>query len=213
MTTEKTVTTEDINQRANRKSAARKRVQDKEVASKKKRKKGLLIVHSGNGKGKSTAAFGLCVRALGNGMRVAVVQFTKGKWRTGERTFFEGFGDAIVFKSMGEGFTWETQDRQGDIQAAEKAWEQVEAFLAEAAEGVWQLLVLDELNSILRYGYLDEARVVRALMARPPPLHVVVTGRGAPKALLEQADTVTEMVAVKHAYRDGGVRAQKGIEF
>ena len=203
---------EDNNQRANRKAAARKRVQDKEVASKTKRK-GLLIVHNGNGKGKSTAAFGLCVRALGNGMRVAVVQFTKGKWRTGERTFFKDFGETIVFKSMGEGFTWETQDRQGDIQAAEKAWQQVETFLHEATQGAWQLLVLDELNSILRYGYLDEARVLQALAQRPPQLHVVVTGRGAPQALLELADTVTEMVAVKHAYRDGGVRAQKGIEF
>ena len=202
---------EDLNARANRKALLRKQRQDKEVASKTIRK-GVLIVHHGNGKGKSTAALGLCLRALGHGMRVAVVQFTKGRWKTGERRFFQDYGDNILFKSMGDGFTWETQDRAADIRAAEKAWQQVDQLLAEARQGLWQMLILDELNSILRYGYLDEERVLTALRNRAESLHVVVTGRGACRGLLDLADTVTEMKSEKHAYQ-AGVMAQKGVEF
>ena len=190
------------------KAAKRKAFRDKKLATK-TLEKGLLMVHTGKGKGKSTAAFGLVLRALGNGLKVGVVQFTKGAWKTGERAALERFGDQIRFAAMGEGFTLETQDRTRDLAAAGKAWAAAKAMLADPGLG---LVVLDELNIVLRYDSLDLAEVVMALRARRPGLHVLVTGRNAKKELIDAADMVTEMVPVKHHF-DAGVKAQAGIEF
>jgi cob(I)alamin adenosyltransferase len=186
----------------------RKAVQDAEVASK-TLEKGLLIVNTGPGKGKSTAAFGLALRMLGHGRRVGVVQFVKGAWHTGERQAFTAFGDRIEWHSMGEGFTWETQDKARDIAAAERAWGKASELIADPTIG---LVILDELNIALRYDYLDLAAVVAALQARRDDLHVVVTGRNAKPELIAAADLVTEMTLVKHHFA-AGVKAQKGIEF
>ncbi len=187
----------------------RKAAQDAEVASKSILEKGLLIVHTGPGKGKSTAAFGLALRALGRGFRVGVVQFIKGAWATGERPALERFGDQIVWRTMGEGFTWETQDRARDVAAAKAAWEEAKRMMADETI---RLVVLDELNIALRYDHLPLAEVVETLRTRRPGLHVVVTGRNAKPELLEAADCVTEFALVKHHF-EAGVRAQKGIEF
>ncbi|SFC63570.1 cob(I)alamin adenosyltransferase [Bosea sp. CRIB-10] len=190
------------------KMAKRKAVQDAEVAGK-TLEKGLLIVNTGPGKGKSTAAFGLILRALGHGWRIGVVQFIKGAWSTGERKALEAFGDQVSWHSMGEGFTWETQDRARDIAAATRAFEKARELMAD--EGI-RLLVLDELNIALRYDYLPLADVVAVLQARRPDLHIVVTGRNAKPELIEAADLVTEMTLVKHHFA-AGVKAQEGIEF
>ncbi len=190
------------------KMAKRKAVQDAEVASK-TIEKGLLIVNTGPGKGKSTAAFGLALRMLGYGRKVGVVQFIKGAWHTGEKDALAGFGDRLVWHTMGEGFTWETQDRQRDVAAAERAWSKAEELLADPQ---MSLVVLDELNIALRYDYLDVERVVDTLRNRRSDLHVVVTGRNAKPALIEVADLVTEMTLVKHHFA-AGVKAQQGIEF
>ena len=169
--------------------------------------RGIVLVNTGNGKGKSSAAFGMVARALGHGMRVGVVQFIKGSFSTGEETFFRRFPE-VSYHVMGEGFTWDTQDRERDIASAGKAWRQALAFLTDP--GV-NLVVLDEINIALKYQYLDLQAVLAALRARPPMQHVVLTGRAAPDELIEYADTVTEMRDVKHAYR-AGVQAQKGVE-
>ena len=190
------------------KMANRKAVQDAEVAEK-TREKGLLIVHTGSGKGKSTAAFGLALRMLGNNRRVGVVQFIKGAWSTGEQPALAVFGDRVVWHTMGEGFTWETQDLKRDVAAAEKAWEKAVELMVDETIG---LVILDELNIALRYDYLDLDKIVAALQARRPDLHVVVTGRNAKPALIEAADMVTEMTLVKHHFK-AGVKAQAGIEF
>ena len=186
----------------------RKAVQDAEVAEK-TIEKGLLIVHTGPGKGKSTAAFGLMLRALGRGWRVGVVQYIKGAWETGERFALDRFADQVEWHTMGEGFTWETQDRDRDVAAARAAWARTEALMADPAI---RLLVLDELNIALRYDYLPLAEVVEALSRRRPDLHVVVTGRNAKPELIAAADLVTEMAVVKHHFA-AGVKAQEGIEF
>jgi cob(I)alamin adenosyltransferase len=191
------------------KMAKRKAVQDAEVAGKPIAEKGLLIVHTGPGKGKSTAAFGLALRALGRGFRVGVVQFVKGAWTTGERTAIERFGDRVEWRTMGEGFTWETQDRARDVAAAEAAWVEAKRMMADPSI---RLLVLDELNIALRYDYLPLEAVVEALTARRPDLHVVVTGRNAKPELIAAADCVTEFALVKHHFA-AGVRAQAGVEF
>ncbi|HTV32595.1 MAG TPA: cob(I)yrinic acid a,c-diamide adenosyltransferase [Methylocella sp.] len=191
------------------KMAKRKLLQDAKVLRKSIEKKGLLIVHTGAGKGKSTAAFGLLLRALGHGMRVGVVQFIKGAWQTGERAVLERFEDLVSWHTMGEGFTWETQDRGRDIKAAEKAWAKACELMADPAIA---LLVLDELNIALRYEYLNFEYVLLALQNRRPDLHVVVTGRNARPELLAAADLVTEMRLIKHHF-DAGVKAQTGIEF
>lgn len=190
------------------KMAKRKAVQDAEVASK-TLEKGLLIVNTGPGKGKSTAAFGLILRALGHGWRIGVVQFIKGAWSTGERRALEAFGDQVSWHAMGEGFTWETQDKARDIAAATRAFAKAQELMAD--ESI-RLLVLDELNIALRYDYLPLAEVVAALQARRPGLHIVVTGRNAKPELIEAADLVTEMTLVKHHFA-AGVKAQEGIEF
>ena len=199
----------DDAERHKEKMRKRKAVQDKEVAGK-TLEKGLLIVHTGPGKGKSTAAFGLILRGLGHGWRIGVVQFIKGACQTGERLVLEAhFADLVSWHTMGEGFTWETQDRARDIAAAEAAWKQAETLMADPAI---RLLILDELNIALRYDYLPVAEVVSVLRHRRSNLHVVVTGRNAPQALIEAADLVTEMSLVKHHFA-AGVKAQEGIEF
>ena len=207
-------TEEDINRRANEKAKNRKAARDKMLATKTK-EKGLLIVHTGKGKGKSTAAFGLAVRAIGNGMKVGVVQFVKGKWQTGERGVLEHFPDQVEIRTMGEGFTWDTQDRARDIKAAKAAWEASKEMIegCRGATPKYDLVVLDELNIVLRYDYLELDEVIAFLRDKPADLHVVVTGRNAKPALIEIADLVTEMTLVKHPFREQGVKAQKGIEF
>lgn len=190
------------------KMARRKAVQDAEVAAKTV-EKGLLIVNTGPGKGKSTAAFGLALRMLGHGRRVGVVQFIKGAWHTGEKDALAVFGDRLVWHTMGEGFTWETQDLARDVAAANAAWAKAEELMADPSFG---LVILDELNIALRYDYLDLEMVVAALKNRREGLHVVVTGRNAKPALVEAADLVTEMAAAKHHF-SAGVKAQAGIEF
>jgi len=186
----------------------RKAVQDAEVAEKTV-EKGLLIVHTGAGKGKSTAAFGLALRVLGHGGRVGVVQFIKGAWHSAERDALATFGPRVEWHSMGEGFTWETQDLARDIASARKAWEKACELMADESIG---LVILDELNIALRYDYLPLEEVLAALAARRAGLHVVITGRNAKPALIEAADLVTEMGLVKHHFK-AGVKAQKGIEF
>jgi cob(I)alamin adenosyltransferase len=179
------------------------------IMARKRKGAGLLIVHSGDGKGKSTAAFGMAVRALGWGQRVGIVQFIKGKWATGERRFFERFPDQVAFKVMGEGFTWDTQDRARDIAAAEAAWAASKVMIADPA---LHLVILDELNIALRYEYLAIAEVVATLSGRPAEKHVCVTGRNARPELIAIADTVTEMTLVRHAF-ERDIKAQRGIDF
>ncbi|GGE16977.1 cob(I)yrinic acid a,c-diamide adenosyltransferase [Aureimonas endophytica] len=202
------MTQDELDARHAEKMKKKKAARDKILATKTV-EKGLLIVHTGKGKGKSTAAFGLVFRALGNGMKVGIVQFVKGKWETGERVALERFEDRVTITAMGDGFTWETQDRRRDIEAAAAAWERAKALVMDDEH---DLVLLDELNIVLRYDYLDLAEVLEVLRNRPPMKHVVVTGRNAKEELIELADLVTEMEAVKHPFRSG-VKAQKGIEF
>jgi len=190
------------------KKRKQKAARDRMLANK-TREKGLLMVHTGKGKGKTTAAMGLAVRAIGNGMKVGIVQFVKGKWETGERQVLEAFPDQVEIRVMGEGFSWDSQDRQRDIAAANAAWEMAKEMIADPQFG---LVVLDELNIPLRYDHLDINEVVAGLKARPDGLHVLVTGRNAKDELIEAADMVTDMTMVKHHFRDD-VKAQKGIEF
>ena len=208
------LTDEDKNIRANEKAKKRKAVRDKMLANKTV-EKGLLIVHTGKGKGKSTAAFGLVTRAIGNGMRVGVVQFVKGKWETGERHVLEKFPKQVKIRTMGEGFTWDTQDRARDITAAEAAWAASKKMI-EASRGAdpkYDMVLLDELNIVLRYDYLELAEIVDFFKKRPEKLHIIVTGRNAKSDLIEIADLVTEMTQIKHPFREQNVKAQKGIEF
>jgi cob(I)alamin adenosyltransferase len=200
--------TTNENERHRAKMQKRKAVQDAEVAQK-TIEKGLLIVHTGTGKGKSTAAFGLALRVLGRGGKIGVVQFIKGAWHSAERDALARFPDQVSWHTMGEGFTWETQDRARDVAAAERAWAKAKELMTDPALA---MLVLDELNIALRYDYLDLAEVVRVLNERRKDLHVVVTGRNAKPELVAAADLVTEMTLVKHHFA-AGVKAQPGIEF
>jgi len=199
--------------RANEKAANKKRAREKMLA-KKTIEKGLLIVHTGNGKGKSTAAFGLVARAMGNGMRVGVIQFVKGKWETGERDILEHFPDRVEIHAMGEGFSWETQDKARDIAAARAAWEKSKEMIeaSRSPDPEFDMILLDELNIVLRYDNLPLDEIIETLANKPEDLHVIVTGRNAKDELIEIADLVTEMTQVKHPFRSG-VKAQKGIEF
>ena len=200
--------------RADQKSRKRKAAREKMIAEKTV-EKGLLIVHTGKGKGKSTAAFGLVFRALGNGLRVGIIQFVKGKWETGERYALEKFGDQVETKAMGEGFSWDTQDKARDIRAAEAAWAQAQAWIA-ASDGdkpKFDMILLDELNIPLRYDNLPIASVVETLRTKPKNLHLIITGRNAKDELIDIADLVTEMGQVKHPFREQNVKAQRGIEF
>ncbi|GLK67514.1 cob(I)yrinic acid a,c-diamide adenosyltransferase [Hansschlegelia plantiphila] len=201
------MTTEDPARHAE-KMKARKAHQDK-IVSERQSEKGLLIVHTGKGKGKSTAAFGMAMRAIAHGMKVGVVQFIKGPWESGERDLLRRFPDQVEVHAMGEGFTWETQDRERDVKAAREAWEMSKRFIDDPDV---KLVILDELNIVLRYDYLDLQEVLAALKNRPADCHVVVTGRNAKDEMIELADLVTEMTQVKHPFRDG-VKAQAGIEF
>jgi cob(I)alamin adenosyltransferase len=199
---------EELNRRHAEKMAKRKGARARMLA-RKTEERGLVIVHTGTGKGKSTAAFGMVMRCLGHGLKVGIVQFIKGAWDTGERHVLERFPELVTCRAMGEGFTWETQDRARDIAAARAAWDAAKAMIADPG---YHLVLLDELNIVLRYDYLEIAEVVAALKAKPRDLHVVVTGRNAKPELMEMADLVTEMTLVKHPFRSG-VKAQKGIEF
>ena len=196
------------NARHHEKMAKKKAARDKIMAGK-TIEKGLLIVHTGKGKGKSTAAFGMVFRCIGHGMKSGVIQFVKGAWGTGERTVLEKFPELVTIKAMGEGFTWETQDRERDIAHARAAWEEAMRMIADPA---YRMVLLDELNIVLRYDYLPLDEGLDALSAKPADLHVGVTGRNAKPALVEAADLVTEMGAVKHHF-SAGIKAQKGIEF
>jgi cob(I)alamin adenosyltransferase len=198
----------ELNARHAEKMAKRKAARARMLAAKTE-ERGLLIVHTGKGKGKSTAAFGMVMRCLGHGLRVGIVQFVKGAWETGERKALARFGDLVTCRAMGEGFTWETQDRARDIAAARAAWEAAKAMIADPA---LSLVLLDELNIVLRYDYLPLQEVLDVLRAKPRALHVVVTGRNAKPELIDLADLVTEMTQIKHPFR-AGVKAQRGIEF
>ncbi|MGV7119295.1 cob(I)yrinic acid a,c-diamide adenosyltransferase [Sphingopyxis sp. 550A] len=172
--------------------------------------KGLVIVHTGPGKGKSSAAFGMAIRAIGHGMKVGIVQFVKGAMATGERAVFDRFPELAAFKPMGEGFTWDTQNRARDIEVAREAWEEVKRMIADPA---YKMVIADELNIVLRYDYLPVEEVLATLAAKPAMTHVVITGRNAPQPLIDAADLVTEMTQVKHPFREQNVRAQAGVEF
>ncbi len=188
---------------------ARKKAARDKMMEKKTEQKGLIIVHTGPGKGKTTAALGMAIRALGHGMRVSIIQFVKGKRETAERRILKGFAPQLEIQALGEGFTWETQDREKDMLAATSAWAVAKRHLTSSNYG---MIILDELNILLRDATLPLPEVLAALAARPPMQHVVITGRGAPPELIEMADLVTEMTLVKHPFKQG-VAAQAGIEF
>jgi cob(I)alamin adenosyltransferase len=192
-----------------RRMARRKEVQQQRVGER-NLEKGLVLVFTGDGKGKTTAALGLALRTLGHGDQVAVVQFIKGGWQPGEAKALELFGEALHWHALGEGFTWETQDRDRDRQLVQQAWEQSLVYLADASR---KLVVLDEVNVALKLGYLGIEQVLAGLDLRPELTHVALTGRGAPPQLVERADLVTEMKLVRHPFREQGVKAQRGIEF
>lgn len=187
----------------------RKEVQEQRLA-KTSDKKGLIIVNTGNGKGKTTAALGMVLRSLGHGYRVAIVQFIKGGWEPAEKAIFQPWQNQLEFHAMGEGFTWETQDRNRDIQKAEAAWQLSLNFIRNSE---FKLILLDEINVTLKLGYLSLNDVLAGLAEKHPDTHIILTGRGAPTGLIEQADLVTEMTLIKHPFREQGVKAQPGIEY
>ena len=198
----------ELDARHAEKMRKKKAARDKILATKTE-ERGLLIVHTGKGKGKSTAAMGMAMRCVGHGMRVAIVQFVKGVWETGERDVLAKFPDQVTIRAMGEGFSWETQDRQRDLAAARQAWDAAKELMADPS---YKMVILDELNIVLRYDNLPLDEVVETLRNKPRDLHVVVTGRNAKEALIDAADLVTEMEMIKHPFR-AGVKAQAGIEF
>ena len=199
---------DEINARANERRRKHKAAKDR-ILAKKVREGGLLIVHTGKGKGKTTAAMGMVVRAIGHGQKVGIVQFVKGKWETGERVVLEAFPDLVTITAMGEGFTWETQDRARDIAAAEAAWERDKEMILDPANA---MVLLDEINIVLRNDYLPIAEVAAFLKYKPEDVHVICTGRNAKPELIEIADLVTEMTEIKHHFR-ADFKAQAGIEF
>jgi cob(I)alamin adenosyltransferase len=199
---------ERIAERHAEKMAKKKAARNKIMATKTKTG-GLLVVHTGKGKGKSTAAFGMICRGIGHGMRVGVVQFVKGKWETGEKKVLEAFSDQVTIHTMGEGFTWDTQDLNRDITAAQAAWEQAKLMMNDPS---YSMVLMDELNIVLRYDYLELEEVLRTLSNKRKELHVIVTGRNAKEQLIAAADLVTEMTMIKHPFRSG-FKAQAGIEF
>ncbi|SCA56393.1 Cob(I)yrinic acid a,c-diamide adenosyltransferase [Candidatus Terasakiella magnetica] len=198
---------EDLQKHASKmakKKAARDRMMEKKIDE-----KGLVIVHTGKGKGKSSSAFGMALRCVGHGFKVGVIQFIKGAWDTAERRVFEGFPDQVTFKAMGEGFTWETQDKERDIAAAQKAWAAAKEMIES---GEYRMVILDEINVAMRYDYISEDDVLECLENRPDLVHVVLTGRHASEKLLDVAELATEMTLVKHPFRSG-IKAQPGVEF
>jgi cob(I)alamin adenosyltransferase len=200
--------TTNKDQRHNARMARKKQVVDAAIAAAEE-ERGVFLVNTGNGKGKSSAAFGLVARAIGHGQRVAVVQFVKSRTDTGEEGFFRRFPDLVDWHVMGEGFTWETQDKERDTKSAQAAWEVAMRYLADPAYG---LVVLDEITYAFKYGWLDLDEVLRVFDERPMAQHLVVTGRGAPEAMIEAADTVSQVDMVKHAFKSG-VKAMPGMEF
>ncbi len=206
--TKKILTEAEKTARHNMKMAKKKAVRDKMIATKTE-EKGLIIVHTGKGKGKSTAGFGMVFRAIGHKQKVAVVQFIKGAWDTGERDVLDHFSEYVDVFVEGEGFTWETQDRERDIAAAQKGWERAKSCILN---GEYKMVLLDELNIALRYDYIDIADVLETLAKKPVDVHVIITGRNAKDELIEIADLVTEMTQIKHPFR-AGVKAQACIEF
>ncbi len=193
-----------------KKMKRRKEVQDQRLAERNK-EKGLIIINTGTGKGKTTAGLGMVLRSLGHGYNVAIIQFIKGAWEPAEKAAFSHWeGKQLVFKAMGEGFTWETQDRDRDTQKAQEAWETALQYIQDPS---YRLVLLDEVNIALKLGYLSPERVLEGLQKKPEDSHVILTGRGAPQALVDAADLVTEMTLVKHPFREQGVKAQAGIEF
>ncbi|HRA94135.1 MAG TPA: cob(I)yrinic acid a,c-diamide adenosyltransferase [Aestuariivirga sp.] len=201
--------TEDIDTARHHDKMAKKKAARDKIMAGKTIERGLLIVHTGKGKGKSTAAFGMVFRHIGHGLRAGVIQFVKGAWGTGERTVLEKFPELVTIKAMGEGFTWETQDITRDIAHARAGWEEAKRLIADPS---YKMVMLDELNIVLRYDYLPLAEVLEVLKNRPADKHIVVTGRNAKEELIEIADLVTEMELIKHPFRSG-VKAQAGIEF
>jgi cob(I)alamin adenosyltransferase len=201
--------TEDIDAARHHDKMAKKKAARDKIMAGKTIERGLLIVHTGKGKGKSTAAFGMVFRHIGHDMRAGVIQFVKGSWGTGERTVLEKFPELVTIKAMGEGFTWETQDINRDIAHARAGWEEAKRMIADPS---YKMVMLDELNIVLRYDYLPLAEVLEVLKNRPADKHIVVTGRNAKEELIEIADLVTEMELIKHPFRSG-VKAQAGIEF
>ena len=193
-----------------RQKMQRRQEVQRERLSQRTQEKGLIIVHTGNGKGKTTAALGMVLRSLGHGFRVAIVQFLKGAWEPAEKAVLEQWSDQLSFHALGEGFTWDTQDRDRDTQTAQQAWDTALTYLRDPN---YQLVLLDEVNVALKHGFLNLDQVLRGLAERPPQTHVVLTGRGAPADLVAAADLVTEMTLVKHPFREQGVKAQPGIEF
>ncbi|BAQ64067.1 cob(I)yrinic acid a,c-diamide adenosyltransferase [Geminocystis sp. NIES-3709] len=192
-----------------RKMQRRKEIQDQRLASM-KNDKGLIVVHTGNGKGKTTAALGMVIRSLGHGYKVAIVQFIKGAWQPAEKEVLEKWSDQLEFYAMGEGFTWETQDRERDILAATKAWDKAKDFILNSE---YKLILLDEINIALKLDYLNIEEVLKILEQKPEDTHVILTGRGAKSELIEMADLVTEMKLIKHPFKEQGIKAQAGIEF
>ena len=201
--------TEEIDAARHHEKMARKKAARDKIMAGKTIERGLLIVHTGKGKGKSTAAFGMVFRHVGHGMRSGVIQFVKGSWGTGERTVLEKFPELVTIKAMGEGFTWETQDINRDIAHAREGWEEAKRLIADPS---YKMVLLDELNIVLRYDYLPLQEVLDVLKSRPADKHIVITGRNAKEELIEIADLVTEMELIKHPFRSG-VKAQAGIEF
>ncbi len=201
--------TEEIDAARHHEKMAKKKAARDKIMAGKTIERGLLIVHTGKGKGKSTAAFGMVFRHIGHGLRSGVIQFVKGAWGTGERTVLEKFPELVTIKAMGEGFTWETQDINRDIAHARAGWEEAKRMIADPS---YKMVMLDELNIVLRYDYLPLAEVLDVLRNRPADKHIVITGRNAKEELIEIADLVTEMELIKHPFRSG-VKAQAGIEF
>lgn len=197
------------NEQHKQKMQRRKEVQEQRLAEK-NQEKGLIIVNTGNGKGKTTAALGMVMRSLGHGYRVAIVQFIKGAWEPAEKAVLEKWQDQLVFQAMGEGFTWETQDRERDIAKAETAWQQSLKYILDPE---YKLVLLDEINIALKLGYLDVQTIIQGLEQKPADSHVILTGRGAPAELIAIADLVTEMSLIKHPFREQGIKAQPGIEY
>ncbi|MFM7219798.1 MAG: cob(I)yrinic acid a,c-diamide adenosyltransferase [Nodosilinea sp.] len=193
-----------------RQKMQRRQQVQRERLSQRTQEKGLIIVHTGNGKGKTTAALGMVLRSLGHGFRVAIVQFLKGAWEPAEKAVLEYWSDQISFHALGEGFTWDTQDRDRDTETAQQAWDTALTYLRDPN---YQLVLLDEVNVALKHGFLSLDQVLQGLAEKPAQTHVVLTGRGAPADLVAAADLVTEMTLVKHPFREQGVKAQPGIEF
>ncbi|MDJ0592138.1 MAG: cob(I)yrinic acid a,c-diamide adenosyltransferase [Pleurocapsa sp. MO_226.B13] len=202
---EATISNEQYKQKMQR----RKEVQERRLAEK-KAEKGLIIVNTGNGKGKTTAALGMVMRSLGHGYKVAIVQFIKGAWEPAEKAVLEKWSEQLKFHAMGEGFTWETQDRERDLEKATAAWSKGLDYILDPE---YRLVLLDEVNIALKLGYLDVDTVIRGLKQKPADSHVILTGRGAPSELIAIADLVTEMSLIKHPFREQGIKAQPGIEF